>query len=78
MTPKDIDHIHAVLARISVIDEKLDHIAVEQAAIKTQTTVTNGRVTALERWQARLVGIVVGVFAVGGVVDLGHRLGMFN
>lgn len=75
MTPAQIA---AIIARLDAVDEKLDLLVAEQSSIKAQTTTTNGRVTALEKWQARLTGLVAGAFAVGLIADLGTRLGLLG
>lgn len=42
---------------VAVILEKLDGIEEDVAEIKAQTKLTNGRVTALEKWQAGMQAV---------------------
>lgn len=66
MSPSDVN---VIVERLDEHDKKLDEIL-------TQAKATNGRVTALEMWKSRLMGIGAGVLLVGLVVDLASRLGL--
>lgn len=50
------------------LDEKLDNLKEDVASVKIQTTKTNGRVTALEAWRNRIVGVIIFLGAVIGLV----------
>ena len=58
---------------LDAVVERLDALREDVAEIKTQTRLTNGRVTALEKWQARVlgaVGVLVFLVTVFGAVVL--------
>jgi hypothetical protein len=47
--------------RLAVIETKLDRVL-------EQTTITNGRVTVLEMWKAKLTGKAIGISAAVGFI----------
>lgn len=50
--------------KLSVNSTDIDWIKAYLVEIKTEVKKTNGRVTELELWKARSVGIVIGVSAI--------------
>lgn len=51
-----VRQLEAIRTDIALLDQKQDAQIEDLAEVKKQTTATNGRVTALELWQARLAG----------------------
>jgi preprotein translocase subunit SecE len=50
--------------KLSVNSTDIDWIKAYLVEIKTEVKKTNGRVTELELWKARSVGIVIGVSSI--------------
>jgi len=53
---------------IAALTTKLDNIADRLIEIRTQTTLTNGRVTSLEAWKNRATGAWLGVSIFGPII----------